>query len=339
MDELQLVRAIRETRPVPAAARNAAAQRLAAVSSGRATPSRPSLPRFALPAAVAGAAALAVVAALLTGITERNVQPSSAQAALNEAANHARNDATLTLGPNEAFYVKSRTGFREWGPVVHGKPTHVTTNVHGSETWTQRDGTATVRIPTPERPRANQVIQLHRAGNGFPTTSPTVDDTPTITYDEIVALPTNGDAMYRALVQVAVKRPDSPELTDQWIFQFVADVLTNVPLPAATRSALYGALSHANGIKAAGTVQVNGVDGTAVELAGGGQTNMQLVFDPETTKALRFSLSVAQPPAGKRSKYPFAVGKTLFERQVLQQEVVPNAAIPPLTRRNAHSGV
>lgn len=320
MDELDEVRALRDDTPddaakdaalrslraridAPAPARGSQRAR-AAGSRGAGGPGWPRLPRvtrWLVPAATLAIVAIAVIAlwpAADGGGEGRGTPfaPATASAALERAADAAQDTSERPLKPGEFFYVHDRSAYLmssageggSWSVLL---PTE-------RETWTGRDGhgryvakdTGSPEFPGPkdrEHWKAQGSMPLARPPR--PVDSATFGTSgfgaggSMLSYEQLSALPSEGKAMYRKLIELANGAGPSPDIE---AFVIIGDLLRSAPVPPDVRAGLYRAAAHIKGVRYAGEVtDALGRKGLAVELTDGEQRR-RLVFDPETSQLL-----------------------------------------------------
>lgn len=277
------------------AARNAlrAQMRVAQKTSLRRRPVR----RLAAAAGLAAAAVLAIALWPAGGSDDgAGLAPASAEAALERAARAAQSGAERALSLGEYFYVRERSAYLTtntgegagWSALVPSE----------RETWTRRDGSGRFvardsgppAFPGP-RDRANWKAQgspsLNRsvgpgAGMRFPP-SPITAGGSSLTYAQLSELPSDGEAMYRRLIELANGAGPSPDVE---AFVIIGDLLRSVPVPPHVRAGLYRAAAHIKGVRYAGAVTDElGRRGLAIELTED-HGRRRLVFDPETSQVL-----------------------------------------------------
>ncbi|HEX2084350.1 MAG TPA: CU044_5270 family protein, partial [Solirubrobacteraceae bacterium] len=104
-----------------------------------------------------------------------------------------------------------------------------------------------------------------------------------LTYEQLAALPTDGEAMYEKLLELAGDAGPTPDVE---AFVIVSDLLRAAPVPRRVRAGLYRATAHIEGIELVGEVRDPlGRKGLAVALEHEGQRR-QLIFDPQTSTVL-----------------------------------------------------
>ena len=104
-----------------------------------------------------------------------------------------------------------------------------------------------------------------------------------ITFEQLSALPSDGAAMYRSLIELAGGAGPSP---DQEAFTIIGDLLRAAPVPGSVRAGLYRGAAHVKGVRYAGAVRDElGRPGLAVELRERDRVR-RLVFDPATSQLL-----------------------------------------------------
>jgi hypothetical protein len=252
-------------------------------------------------AAGALACTAAVAIAVLTGVDDVSLAPppATAKAALERAASAAEEQPEPPLAVGEYVYVRERSAYlgTTAGDAAAGWSVLAPSE---RETWTNRDGGGRIVVhpstgrPTFPGPRDRE--RWEAAGrpdlNPGPSRGAHVMRMPAhgyttgsrqISYEQLSALPSDGEAMYRKLVELAADAGPSP---DQEAFTIIGDLLRSGPVPAHVRAGLYRAAGHIKGVRYAGAARDElGRAGLAVELRES-ETVRRLVFDPDTSQLL-----------------------------------------------------
>jgi hypothetical protein len=352
MDELELLRELRDDRPDNAArerARRDLHEQMRAEARRPRRGRRPHRRWTLVVSGLAAATAIAVTVALVTGVDDATIAPAPATAkqALERAAMAAEQQPERPLAPGEYFYVRERDAYLSTtaGSVSNSAspdtmPTgwSVLMAPTERETWIDREGRARIVIHPPTREptfpgprdrerwvaagrpelswdRRSMVMRI--GGEGGFTAGAT-----TLTYAQLSALPSEGEPMYRRLIELAGDAGSSP---DEEAFTIINDLLQTAPVPARVRAGLYRAAGHIKGVRYAGEVRDElGRRGLAVDLRQGGQ-RQRLVFDPDTSQIL-----VEQDVLTKRMPYVDAgPGFVMGYRIVLEQGVVKSDTARP----------
>lgn len=350
MDELELLRELRDDSPADEARERA---RLDLDGRMRAAARRPRRRRrWAFGAAgLAAAGAIAIVIALVTGVDDASIGPAPATAkqALERAAKAAEANPEPLLGAGEYFYVRERSAYLGITQTGNGEQIGTTTNYtepagwsvispSERETWTDREGRgrfvvhdsdAQPTFPGPRDRAAWVAAGRPDTGNPLPSRSMRIGGpggfttgATSLTYEQLAALPSDGEAMYRRLIELAGDAGPSP---DEEAFTIIADLLRSAPVPASARAGLYRAAGHIKGVRYVGEVRDElGRAGLAVELEEKFQRR-RLVFDPDTSQML-----VEQEVLTKRVPYIDAdPGFVTGYRIVLEQGVVKSTTARP----------
>src|SRR3954452_6383334 len=312
MDELDLLRGFRDDVPSPSPA-----ARRRACPAERTRARRPFLARRrgVLPVAVAALA----VALLVTQLEPSGGGPALTGTAL--AAKQLRDAAAVVerqpdpraIGPGQYWYQRSLRVHPSMNGARAGTcDGHCYWFVQPivAETWIGRDGNGRV-ISTPvgeaRFPQARDREQWQVAGSpplGKPFDGPIEDlsgrapgfdlglvdlGTQRVRYEQLVALPTDPDALL-ARLKVAAAR-DERVVTPAVLFGIVENLLVRTPVPSQLRAALYRVAARIPGIYSIGqTTDAAGRQGVGVEFD---QTSPRgfvlktvLIFDPATGELL-----------------------------------------------------
>jgi hypothetical protein len=339
MDELELLRELRDDRPDDAARERARRDLHEQMRATAGRPRRGWRPRRRWTLAASGvvvAVTIAVTIALVTGVDDATIAPASATAkqALERAATAAERRRERPLAPGEYFYVRDRSAYLDvtvrrgggWSVLV---PTE-------RETWTDRRGAGRFssrdvgkpRFPGPRdrmRWKASGSPPLTRSGlapgerigpDGFTAGGSS------LTYEQLRKLPSGGEAMYRKLIELARDAGPSP---DEEAFTIIGDLLRSSPVPAHARAGLYRAAAYIKGVRYVGEVRDElGRRGLGIELTHEGERR-RLVFDPDTSQVLveQDVLTARMPDLGA------APGFVMGYRIVLEQGVVKSDTARP----------
>ena len=277
--------------------------------------------------AVAGALAVALVFGLGSG----GVQPTDASAAqlLRRAAEVADRGPDVALRAGEYWYTRSEsTSMTTFGDQ---HPFAVLLQIR-RESWIGRDGGGYVRQQTVGEPRfvgAGGRAAWVAAGQpplGADMDAPIVTGEGTetsksypfgsdgLTYAELLALPTDTDALYARVRKAAHDNHNSAGDAHE-MFTIVGDLLREAPTPAALRAALYRVAARVPGVELLGKVHdAIGRPGVAVAL-GEPHERSELVFDPKTAELL-----------GERDEMD---GQPAFESAYLESGVVDSTSARP----------
>jgi hypothetical protein len=340
MNDLELLRALRDSDARdPSPEVRATARRALLEEAARARAPRK---RRWLLAPAAAAAIAAVAVAIGTGVDSGDVAPppSSARAALERVARVAQSQTSLDVPPGKFLYIRERDAYLA---TVADKPSWSTITPETRETWVGRDGSGrfvirgrAVVFPGPRdharwvaagRPEfaapsnASDAARAESYSNkGFTTGSQS------LSYDQLAALPTDGQAMYHRLVELAGDGGSSP---DQEAFVIIGDLLRSAPVPRDVRAGLYRAAAYIKGIRFAGEVSdALGRHGLAVDLPSGHGTRNRLVFDPKTSELLAEEEVLTRRVPYVDAAPGFAIGS----RVVLQMAVVDSDTAAPARR-------
>lgn len=302
-----------------------------------------SRPRLSLALAAVAIAAAIILFLLASGIATDS--PPSAAQALERAAQAAqRGLATPSLRPGEYWYTRSidadTTGFD-----LYGRPALLQSR-ETVESWESADGPGRERQSTDGVPRLFATASERARFQGREAQAPKPvprDDLISssggfrsglglLSYPQVLALPTAAEAMLARIRAAALRSraslrrtaPESP-LAQQSLAQFELDAaegaLTDLPLTAGSRAAVFRAMEDIGGVGylasvrdplgrvgAALTTQetIPGfIDGQAA-LAGPRRVSNELIFDPRTGVLLAQQrvLDRAIPSVGLPAGYP-----------------------------------
>jgi hypothetical protein len=234
----------------------------------------------------------------------------------------------LDLGPGEYLYLRERDAYSSTSASRDGGWSSITPSTR--ETWVGREGAGrfvdrndgrTTFFGPRDRARWEAAGRPDESGRGQPSAPQRFDDhgftagSSTLTYAQLASLPTDGQAMYERLLELAGDAGPSP---DGEAFVIIGDLLRSAPVPARVRAALYRAAAHIKGVRFAGKVtDPLGRSGLAVELPNPEARN-RLVFDPETSELL-----AEETVLTKRVPYMDAApGTVVGSRVVLRAAVV-----------------
>jgi hypothetical protein len=299
-------------------------------------------------AAIAAVLATALVAQLLlpdpTPVTRDQdavlaaAEPAAVKVLTTAAAAAARTPEPA-LGPGKYWYVRERGTSVGGNEDQFGTPKsfHYRTP-YDNETWWAPDGESRTRLSF-GRPRflspadrdvwvANGRPKLPgpsvHVDNESPGTSDRSDGWLPMTYEQIVELPTDpaqlsdvlSERLYAGQPNGSCPVPLGPDgrcphrpVTDLDRYGAIVFLLTNYPLPAQLRSALYQALTRLDGIELTGEV---------TDLAG--RRGVGVTIGPTEEKLPRRTVLIFNP----------ATGRLLGTRSVLAAEV-PGTRLPPGT--------
>ncbi len=297
MNDLELLTALRDADaqpPRPEARADARRALLTEAARGRRRP--PRRRRTWLLAPIGAVVTAAIVLALVTGVDSGDVTPppAAARAALERAARAAQSRPDLNVGPGKFLYIRERDAYLS---TTGDGPGWSTLTPEIIETWVGRDGSVRIArrsgrtvFPGPrDRARWRKARRPDVSGDpgGRPYRhgpEPFVAGGSGLSYDQLAALPSGGEAMYHRLIELARDAGPSP---DREAFVIIGDLLRSAPVPAKVRAGLYRAAAYIKGIRFAGHVtDPLGRRGLAVDLAAGDGTRNRLVFDPDTSELL-----------------------------------------------------
>lgn len=243
---------------------------------------------------IAGAAAVAIAAIVLTGLFRGSVvRPDPAAAAvLKRAARAAEvSGGPGLLGPGEYWYVRSRFASLTHSSVGDGR-LYEALVTYEIESWTARNGSGRV-VQLPIRtsfPNAHDRQEWEQVGRPvlMRNSTQTVRPTPKwitigrgMTYAQMIALPTNVAALTHRLA--AGPRGSAQSRRDA-LFTTIGDLLRENPVPAAIRAALYRIAGGIPGIRLARSTEA-GKSALAVSFtttADGPAITRELLFDPRS---------------------------------------------------------
>jgi hypothetical protein len=340
MNDLDLLRGLRDSDAQPPTPEARAAARRALLEE--ATRARPPRRRRWLLAPAAAVALAAAAVAISTGLDSGDVAPpdASAHAALERVAKVAQAQTSLDVPPGKFLYIRERDAYLA---TVADRPSWSTITPETRETWVGRDGSGrfvtrgrAIVFPGPRdrtrwiaagRPSfaapsnaSDAALAESYSNNGFAAGSRS------LSYDQLAALPTDGQAMYRRLIELAGTGGSSP---DAEAFVIIGDLLRSAPVPGNVRAGLYRAAAYIKGIHFAGEVSdALGRHGLAVDLPSGHGTRNRLVFDPQTSELLAEEEVLTQRVPYVDAAPGFAIGS----RVVLQMAVVDTDTATPARR-------
>ena len=327
-DELELLRALRaeDAEPDPEAharVRAALVERVAERPERAERRGRPRRrPRWALVLVPLAAAAAAI--GLVTGIDEGEVEPTVAEA-LERAASAAEARAP-DLPPGKFLYVRQRES--ALSTVLEPPAYSMMQAPSVTESWMNRRGrgrfvTRDVGRQTFVGPRDRRrwiadgrpdLFEPARRRSFSHDHPEYVAGASELTYDELAALPDDGEEMYDRLIELAGDAGPTPDVE---AFVIVADLLREAPVPRRVRAGLYRATAHIDGIRLVGEVRDPlGRRGVAVELEHEG-TRTQLVFDPKTSALLSEQEVLTESSDFLDADPGFVTGYRVVERQAV----------------------
>jgi hypothetical protein len=221
MDELDLIRSFRASTAPPTALATARAER----AWRRPEPRRP---RWGGRAAIAACVAAAATAAALVIPGERETRvgapDASAAETLRRAAESQKGDLTRPLRPGEFFYSRSQS---TWNDQPAGRESWVA--IDGTRRWVdERQPGADFRVGPREKP--------FRVGDKATS------------YDQLLSLPRNAEALHARLRQAAVDCGCGHSV-DHETFVIVGDLMRENPIPADLEAALLRSAALIPGIK------------------------------------------------------------------------------------------
>jgi hypothetical protein len=270
------------------------------------------------------AAGLAVLAAIVIAAELRGgaARPASAAAAvLERAARSAQaSGGPRELRPGDYWYVHSREStVGALFPGRHGSLRHPLVIVdamtsYDRQAWigSDRDGLVISRVAGPvhflsEAAREQWVRDGRPAPLAARQRFPLPADAFDRPYKQLLALPTQVDALYRVVKHDAGK--GSAAWQRHEMFTVIGDLLREDPLPARLRAALYRVAARIPGIEVLGMTH-DGIGRPALAVALNdtlyGQRN-ELLFDPHTANLLG-EISVVVKPGPKYHVKPGTVG-------------------------------
>jgi hypothetical protein len=290
----------------------------------------PLLPSIGLLGATVAAGVAIVIA---TGLNGGAGQPASAAAAMLQRAARvaAASGGPRVLRPGEYWYVHSRETTN--GAVFLGKNGshgHVLVIVNALTSYDRQDwigvgrrSAFTTRIVGIRFLSAAAREQWKRAGRPAPLgqgSSSLPADAFDRPYKELLALPTNVDALYRVVKRQAGK--GSAAWQRHEMFTVIGDLLRRDPIPARVRAALYRVAARIPGIQALGLTH-DGLGRPALAIALNDTLygdRAELLFDPRTA-ALLGETSVVVKPGPKYHVKPGTVrtGSTYITSGIVQR--------------------
>jgi hypothetical protein len=282
---------------------------------------------------------------------------------LTTAAAAAARAPEPALGPGKYWYVRERgtsvgTNYDQAGSP---KSFHFRTP-YDNETWWALDGKSRTSQAL-GRPRflspadrdvwvANGRPELPgptvHVDNESPGTSDRSDGWLPMTYEQIVELPTDpaqlsdvlSERLYAGQPNGSCSTPLGPDgrcphrpVTDEDRFAAIVFLLTNYPLPAQLRSALYQALTRLDGIELTGEVtDLAGRRGVGVTIGPPEEEKlykrrMVLIFDPATGRLLGSRSVLAADVPGAR----LTAGTVMEEAAFVEMSVVGSPTTRPKT--------
>jgi hypothetical protein len=313
--DLELVRELHPRSDGSAEARARARQALLAAVSDADSPgtrrqrARRRLPLIPSIGLLGAAVAVAAVIVVAVGLNGGAGQPASAAAAMLQRAARAAAAAggPRQLRPGEYWYVHSReiTNGAVF-PDRNGRPGHDLVIVDALTTYDRQDwigvdkrGAYTTRIVGIRFLSVAARRQWERDGRPAPLSgqgsSPIPADGFDRPYKQLLALPTNVDALY------SVVKGDARQGSAAWqrheMFTAIGDLLRMDPIPARVRAALYRVAARIPGIQALGlTHDALGRPALAIALNDTlyGERD-ELLFDPRTASLLGENSVVVKP--------------------------------------------
>jgi hypothetical protein len=258
---------------------------------------------------LAGGLALVATAAaafaLVAGLGSDSVERATAAQVLSKAADVAAGGPSTDLGPGQYWYTNNE---RTLYPLQPGqRPERFATQL-----WLARDGHG--RIVRHDLPGSvgHELDEALSSENGLTFASSFLPQP--LTYDEVRALPTDTDALYVHLQQLAQAWVDQmreaaskgvhphvePEATvPQVMLANATSLLTQGPTPPPLRAALYRVVARLPGIELVGSVRdAAGRGGEGVALTTEQGDRFELVFDPDTAVLLETRSHFAATPPG-----------------------------------------
>jgi hypothetical protein len=258
MDDLDLIRSFRASTAPPTALATARAER----AWRRPEPRRPRWGgRLAIAACLAAAATAAAL--VIPGERESRVGAPDASAAetLRRAAESQKGDLTRPLRPGEFFYSRSKS---RW----NGQPA-------GRESWVAIDGTR--RWLDERQPGAD-----FRVG---PSEKPFHVGDEAMSYDQLLSLPREAEALHARLRQAAVDCGCGHSV-DNETFVIIGDLMRENPIPADLEAALLRSAALIPGIELIESERdVAGRTGVGVAVDYRGYSDI-LIFNRDTYELL-----------------------------------------------------
>lgn len=344
--DLKLVRELHPESEESSPARDRArAALLAQIATATGAPARrrrvgrrlPLLPSIGLAVAVAAAVAAVVIAAGLRGGA---AQPASAApAVLERAALTAKaSGGPRELRAGEYWYEHSReivngAGFADTNHHRGGLVIVDAVTVYDRQVWMGLDKRGlvkqrfvAVRFLSPAARR-----QWVRAGrppaSSAPLNIPLPADPFDPPYKQLLALPTNVDALYKVIEHRAGKGTPSGQRGTVWqrheMLIVIGDLLREQPVPAGVRAALYRVAARIPGIEVAGlTHDAIGRPALAITLNDtfDGLRN-ELLFDPRTANLLAEASVVVKPPPAYHVKPGTMFGGITYMASGIVQQI------------------
>jgi hypothetical protein len=289
---------------------------------------------------LAGVVACAVVAgvSVVAGLNGGDVTtpPASARAAVERAARAALGGGVSSLRPGQFLYIKERDAYTSTFADLRGGPFSLLVP-KVRETWIGRDGRGRIveratgrpefvgprdrerweaagRPPLGDSPAGSDTMSFDNGGFGAGSS--------TLDYEQLAALPSDGEAMYRRLIELAGDAGPSP---DAEAFTIIGDLLRSAPVPPAARAGLFRAAAYIKGVKYLGEVKDPlGRRGLALELANATGRN-RLIFDPSSSQILAEETVLTKRIDSMDGRPGAVVGS----RVVLDEAVVGTAGARP----------
>jgi hypothetical protein len=338
--DLELVRALQPDSGASSEARNQARAALLVAIGNTDNPgpqrARARLGLALLPSIGLIGAAVAVAAAIVitAGLNGGAGQPASAAAAMLQRAARvaSASGGPRELGPGEYWYVHSReTVSSAVFPAKKGNRGHVLVIVDALTSYDRQDwigvdkrGYYTTRIVRIQFLSAAAQKRWERDGRPAPLSVQGSSSLPADAFDrpykQLLALPTNVDALYK------VVQGDAGKGSAVWqrheMFTVIGDLLRMDPIPARVRAALYRVAARIPGIQALGLTH-DGLGRPALAIALNdtlyGQRD-ELLFDPRTASLLG-ETSVVVKPGPKYHVKPGTVrtGSTYITSGIVQR--------------------
>lgn len=306
----------------------------------------PARRRPLLLAATVSVAAVALVVGFAVSGGDSGLQPASASAqqALNGVATVAEQREDRLLQPGEYWYTQSRAQYLGTAADENPGPFSML-QASTLQTWIDRAGSGRIVTENSGEPKllgprdrqrweaaGRPALGVQRPSRRGTDAQPDQDvqsvdnggfsfGSKAISYADLQALPTDGPAMYRALLKGAGNAGPSP---DEEVFTMIGDLLRSSPVPPDVRAGLYRAAAYIKGIRLVGPVRDQlGRRGVAVELDSIDR-HRRLIFDPDTALLL-----AEQDVLAKRVDYVDAApGTVVSERIVVRQGIAPDDRTP-----------
>lgn len=292
-----------------------------------------------LPASIGlvSAAAVAVAVVLLVaGPRGSVVRPESAAAAVLQRAALA---AEASGGPRrlragEYWYVHSRDTRLS---VAFGSTAHPIVIVdarssedrqvwkgRGVESWLTTRAIGPIEFLSPSAReqwvRAGRPKRLEGLPNG-----PLSADAFDMPYKQLIALPTNVDALWQVVKHRAGR--GSAAWQRHEMFTAIGDLLREDPVPARVRAALYRVAARIPGIRMVGLTH-DGLGRPALDVALNDSYDglrEELLFDPRTANLLGERITVVRPP----SKFHVEAGTVLYESTYISSGITEHIGQRP----------